>query len=79
MQPENVPPKEQNMSPVIDLSSELLIDRSQIRDSYVRLLLTALGQELSEGSAWVAVDKCIASAYEPLLSLIGEQLQHAAA
>ena len=67
------------MSPVIDLSSELLIDRSEVQDPYVRLLLSALGQELAEGSAWVAVDKCVASMYEPLLPLIDEQLRHAAA
>ena len=44
------------MSPVVDLSSELLIDRSQVRDPYVRLLLAASGQELARGSPWVAVE-----------------------
>jgi hypothetical protein len=46
----------ENMSPVVDLSSELLIDRSQVRDPYVRLLLAASGQELARGSPWVAVE-----------------------
>ena len=67
------------MTSVIDLGSELLIDRSQVRDPYMQLLLTALGQELSEGSAWIAVEKCVASLYEPVLSLIDEQLQLVAA
>jgi hypothetical protein len=48
---------------IIDLSSELLIDRSGIRDPYLRLLLTAIGQELARGSPWVAVNKVIASQY----------------
>ena len=67
------------MSPVIDLSSELLIDRSQVRDPYMRLLLAALGKELSEGSAWVAVDKRVASAHGLLLPLIQEHFGHIAA
>ena len=67
------------MSPVLDLSSELLIDRSQVRDPYLRLLLAALGQEMAKGSPWVAVDKRVASRYEPLLPIIGEQLRYAAA
>ena len=67
------------MSPIIDLSSEVLIDRSLVRDPYTLLLLTALGQELAEGSAWVAVDKCVAAAYDPLLPFIDEQLLYAAA
>ena len=67
------------MSPVLDLSSELLIDRSQVRDPYLRLLLAALGQEMAKGSPWVAVDKRVASRYEPLLPFIGEQLRYAAA
>ena len=67
------------MSPIIDLTSELLIDRSQFRDPHVRLLLTALGQEVAKGSPWVAVDKRIATGYELLLPLIAEQLQSAAA
>ena len=70
---------EQGMSPIIDLSSELLVDRSQVRDPYVRLLLTALGQPLARGSPWVAVDKRTASGYELLLPLINEPVRHAAA
>ena len=53
------------MSPVIELRSEVLIDRSQVRDPYMRLLLTALGQTLAVGSPWVAVDKRIASTSTP--------------
>jgi hypothetical protein len=51
------------MNTTIDLSSELLIDRSTIRDPYLRLLLTAIGEELARGSPWVAVNKKIASLY----------------
>jgi hypothetical protein len=45
------------MTAIIDLSSELLIDRSRVRDPYLRLMLTAIGQELAKGSPWVAVPK----------------------
>jgi hypothetical protein len=45
------------MTAIIDLCSELLVDRSRIRDPYLRLLLTAIGQELVKGSPWVAVNK----------------------
>jgi hypothetical protein len=58
------------MNAVIDLSSEVLIDRSRIRNPYLRLLLTALGQELAKGSAWVAVDKQVVAREESLLQLI---------
>jgi len=34
---------------------------SQVTNPYCRLLLTAFGQELARGSAWVAVDKRFAS------------------
>ena len=67
------------MTTIIDLSSEVLIDRSYVREPYVRLLLSALGQEVAKGSPWIALDKTIASAYEPLLPLIaGESLPVAA-
>lgn len=33
---------------IIDLDSEVLIDRSEIRNPHLRLLLTALGQELQK-------------------------------
>ena len=45
------------MNVVIDLGSELLLDRSEVSDPYVRLLAAALGQTLAEGSPWVALDK----------------------
>jgi hypothetical protein len=51
---------EQAMNTIIDLNSELLIDRSTIRNPYLRLLLTAMGEELVRGSPWVAVSKKIA-------------------
>jgi hypothetical protein len=56
--------REATVNTIIDLSSELLIDRSGIRDPYLRLLLTAIGQELVRGSPWVAVNKVIASQYD---------------
>ena len=49
------------MNAIIDLSSELLIDRSQVRNPYLRLLLTAIGEELVEGSPWIAINKRVAS------------------
>jgi hypothetical protein len=51
------------MKAIFDLSSELLIDRSRIRDPYLRLLLTAIGAELAKDSAWIVVDKKVASEY----------------
>jgi hypothetical protein len=58
------------MNAIIDLSSEVLIDRSRVGNPYLRLLLTAIGQELAKGSAWVAVDKRVAAKEESLLQLI---------
>ena len=51
------------MDAIIDLCSELLIDRSCVRDPHLRLLLTAIGQELAKGSPWVAVSKQVAVHY----------------
>lgn len=48
------------MDTIIDLNSELLVDCSRIRDGYLRLLLTAIGQELVKGSPWIAVNKKLA-------------------
>jgi hypothetical protein len=71
------------MNPIIDLSSEVLIDRSRVGNPYLRLLLTALGQELVTGSAWVTIDKRIVAQQEfPLLQLLRPadvQFEHAAA
>jgi hypothetical protein len=67
------------MKAIIDLSSEVLIDRSRVRDPYLRLLLAAIGHELARGSPWVAIDKRVASTYELLFPLIDKDLQHAAA
>jgi hypothetical protein len=59
------------MTTIIDLSSKILIDRSTVREPYVRLLLAALGHELLRGSPWIVLDKAVASTYEPLLPFIG--------
>jgi hypothetical protein len=45
------------MYAIIDLDSELLIDRSQVQSPHLRLLLTILGEEMVQGSPWVAVNK----------------------
>jgi hypothetical protein len=45
------------MENVIDLGSELLVDRSTVRDPNVRLLAAALGEALARGSPWVAIHK----------------------
>ena len=63
----------------VNLTSEVLIDRSRVRDPYVRLLLAALGRELVRGSPWIALDKTVASNYEPLLPLVCEQPPQCAA
>ena len=66
------------MNTMIILRLEVLIDRSQIRDPYLRLLLTAVGQELAKGLPWVGFDKRTVSRYEPLI-LTGRRFQHTAA
>ena len=67
------------MNAIIDLNSEVLIDRSQVRNPYLHLLLLAVGQELVKGSPWVAVDKEVACSYESLVHLICPEPQRAAA
>jgi hypothetical protein len=52
------------MRPVFDLGSELLFDRSRVASPYVRLLVTAIGQELARGSPWVSVNKRVLAVYE---------------
>ena len=52
------------MKPIIDLGSELLFDRSRVSSPYVRLLVTAIGQELVRGSPWVSVNKRVLVVYE---------------
>jgi hypothetical protein len=49
--------REALMDTVIDLGPELVIDRSRIRDPYLRLWLAAVGEPLAAGSPWVAVSK----------------------
>jgi hypothetical protein len=55
---------------IIDLGSELLVDRTRLHNPQARLVLAAIGQPLIAGSAWVAVDKRVASVYPQLLRLI---------
>jgi hypothetical protein len=62
------------MNMIIDLQSEVWIDRSRIRDAHLRLLLTAVGEELVKGSAWVAVSKEIATYYGLARQLILQRL-----
>jgi hypothetical protein len=45
------------MTTIIDVGSELLIDRSTVTDPFTRLIVAALGQTVVEGSPWVAIDK----------------------
>jgi hypothetical protein len=45
------------MESVIELESELLIDRSSLNDPFLRLIADALGTPVLNGSAWVAVAK----------------------
>jgi hypothetical protein len=68
-----------DMNTIIDLNSELLVDRSSIPDPYLRLMLTAVGQELVRGSPWVAVNKKLVSQYEFLGLLLNRHAQCAAA
>ena len=67
------------MSAIIDLKSELLIDRSRIGNPHLQLLRAVLGKELVKGSAWVAINKKIASQYELLSPFILRQTRQAAA
>jgi hypothetical protein len=58
------------MKSIIDLGSELLFDRSRVASPYLRLLLTAIGQELARGSPWVSVHKRVFAIYEIGIELI---------
>ncbi len=51
------------MNAIIDLGSELVIDRTQIRIPQLQMLLRAIGKPLARGSAWVVVQKQIAALY----------------
>ena len=51
------------MKPVFDFGSEVLVDRSRV-SPYVRLLVTAIGQELARGSPWVSVNKRVLAVYD---------------
>ena len=52
------------MNSIIDLGSELLFDRSRVASPYLRLLVSAIGQELARGSPWVSVSKRVLAVYE---------------
>jgi hypothetical protein len=54
---------------IIDLGSELLLDRTRLCP-YVRLLVTALGQELAPRSPWVSVNKRVLAVYDIGVELI---------
>ena len=58
------------MKSIIDLGSELLFDRSRVVSPYMRLLVTAIGQELARGSPWVSVNKRVLAVYEIGVELI---------
>ena len=51
------------MKSIIDFGSELLFDRSRV-SPYVRLLVTAIGQELARGLPWMSVNKRVLAVYE---------------
>ena len=67
------------MCAIIDLKSELLIDQSRIFNPHLRLLLAVLGKELVKGSAWVTINKKVASQFELLSGFMVERTQQAAA
>ena len=58
------------MKSIIDLGSELLFDRSRVASPYLRLLVTAIGQELAQCSPWVSVNKRVLASYEIGVELI---------
>src|SRR5439155_5334449 len=62
--------QEAAMKSIIDLGSELLFDRSRVASPYLRLLVTAIGQELARGSPWVSVNKRVLAIYEIGIELI---------
>ena len=57
------------MNAIIDLGSELLVDRSQIRLPHLRLLADALGSPIVKGSAWLVLDKLVLRSDPSLRSL----------
>ena len=59
------------MNGVIDLGNELLVDRSRFHFDPLQLLLSAIGEPLARGSAWVAVKKSVAALYSLPLALRG--------
>ena len=64
--------KELAMNYVIDLGSELLVDRSRVPTGQLRLLLAAVGHPLVVESPWTVVDKRVATSYRPLLAALKE-------
>ena len=58
------------MDYVIDLGSELLVDRSQVPTGQLQLLLAAVGHPLVSGSPWTVVSKRVAMTYRPLFSAL---------
>jgi hypothetical protein len=58
---------------IIDLGSGMLFDRSRVASPYVRLLVTAIGQELARGSPWVSVNKRVLAIYEIVPELLAAE------
>ena len=52
------------MQSVIDLGTELLVDRSRFSNPQLQLLLCAIGQPVAQGSQWIAVQKRVAAVYQ---------------
>jgi len=67
------------MKAVIDLDSELIVDRSRVCDPYLRLLFAAIGQKLAKGSPWVAVSKIVMAQYDLRFPLADHRSQELAA
>lgn len=67
------------MNTVIDMNSELLVDRSKIGNPYLRLLLTAIGEELVKGSPWIAVNKSMLCQHDLLDHMLRRQCERTAA
>jgi hypothetical protein len=61
------------MKSMIDFGSELLFDRSRVASPYLRLVVTAIGQELVRGSSWVSVNKRVLAVYEIGLELLAAE------
>ena len=57
------------MNAIIELKTEVLVDRSRIAEPRLRLLLAAVGEPLIYGSPWLVVNKQVARVYALLKNL----------